>query len=471
MTFIQIWLTSLSVVIISAAFFIYSWINHKSKYWDKNNVSNVPGTPILGNLSEFFTFKKCITDVLTDLYNKSKSPILGIHIFHKPALIINEPELIKQILIKDFNYFSNRHTCSDPKSDALGGYNLFLVRNPIWKEMRTKLTPVFTSGKIKQMFQLISVIGKEMDSHIRRIPMEQSKNGTCVEIKEICSKYTTDVIASTAFGLKSNCLSDPDDDFRKNGKRLFDFSIKRAIEFASFFFLPEVVSLFKFKLFSAPTSVFLRSTINYVMGEREKSGEIRNDLIDVLVKLKNEDKNKKVSDDHLTFHGDILVAQAAVFFSAGFETTSATMAFGLYELAMQSHLQTRLKDEIKESLLKNNGDITYESVNEMEYLNMVVLEVLRMYPPLPFLDRICEPPVDGEMGYSLKPFSNFVIPKKMPVLIPVYSIQRDANHFPDPDKFDPERFSSQNKHNIKPYTYMPFGLGPHNCIGIIYFVF
>lgn len=108
---------------------------------------------------------------------------------------------------------------------------------------------------------------------------------------------------------------------------------------------------------------------------------------------------------------------------------------------------------------KNNGELTYESVKKMEYLEMVFQEITRLHPSLPYLERICI------QDYSMEPFSNFVIRKGTPIIIPICSIQRDAKYFTDPDKFDPERFSAENKANVAPFTSMAFGAGPRKCIG------
>lgn len=122
-------------------------------------------------------------------------------------------------------------------------------------------------------------------------------------------------------------------------------------------------------------------------------------------------------------------------------------------------IQKRLKNEIKEVFETNNGELTYEAVKNMKYLEMVFLEISRLYPPLPYLERRCN------KDYSMEPFSDFVIRKGTPVIIPICSIQRDATHFPDPNKFDPERFSPENRMKINTYTYMAFGAGPRKCIG------
>jgi len=115
---------------------------------------------------------------------------------------------------------------------------------------------------------------------------------------------------------------------------------------------------------------------------------------------------------------------------------------------------------LQTELEKNDGKLTYESItNHLVYLNMVIKEALRLYPSLPWVDRVCETD-----GYSLEPFSDFKIPKGMPVYIPGYCLQNDPEYFPEPEKFDPDRFDP-SKNSYHEYSYLPFGLGPRSCIG------
>lgn len=115
-------------------------------------------------------------------------------------------------------------------------------------------------------------------------------------------------------------------------------------------------------------------------------------------------------------------------------------------------------------LQQSDGIVTYDALmntKDMPYLHQVVHETLRLYPVLPVLDRECINPE----GYSLEPFSNFTIPYGMPLYIPTYAIQRDERYFPNPLKFDAERFSPENIGKILPFTNLPFGNGPRNCVG------
>ncbi|KAJ6641325.1 putative cytochrome P450 6g2 [Pseudolycoriella hygida] len=476
LTDILIYLPLIVLVWVPLGFYYYSM--HSTSYWKRKNVPFAPAKPIVGNLLECLLFRKSVAQVFSDIYSYPKfisKSCVGMYLFHKPTLLVRDPELVKQILVKDFASFSNRHTASDTHSDIVGSYNLFFILNPTWKILRARLTPFFTSGKMRQMFHLMKNIGNELNDMMLSQKLYEKSETNSVEIKDIFARYTTDVIASCAFGVEANSLKNPDSDFRKNGRKIFEFDWYRSMEFFSVFLLPEVVPFFKFKVFSQDSTKFIRDSINHIIGEREKSKAVRNDLIDTLISLKKEDKSEHLSATNVAeisydpypcnlfsvFQGDVIVAQAAIFFTAGYETSSTALSFGMYELAFQPDIQKRLREEIRETLQESKNELTYDNVNGMVYLNMIVQEMMRMYPPVPFLDRKCT----ESKGYSLKPFEDCVIPNDTPIMIPVFSIQRDPKYWPNPEKFDPERFSPQNKDHIVPYTFLALGVGPRSCIG------
>ena len=118
-------------------------------------------------------------------------------------------------------------------------------------------------------------------------------SGKILEVKEICAKFTTDAIGTTAFGLKMNSLNDPDAPFRKLGKDIFTFDTLRAIELTSIFFIPHFAWLINSKFFREGSD-FLRKSFWETMNERVKSGQKRNDLIDLLIEIKNSSGNNEV---------------------------------------------------------------------------------------------------------------------------------------------------------------------------------
>ena len=240
---------------------------------------------------------------------------------------------MKRVLVKDFNSFSNRHAGADRKTDRLGSDNLFMAKNPMWKALRSRLVPLFTGAKLRHMFVLMNEVGKEFNKYLCDQKVNEKTQSMRLDMKDMFARYSTDIIATCAYGIKANSIQDTNAPFRVNGRKIFEMNPLRAIESASFFLLPEIVSFFRFKFFAPNCTEFLRESFNSVLRQREQSGEVRNDLIDALLALKREDENSEKGKDELRFDGDVLVAQAAIFFTGGFETSSTTMSFGLLELA------------------------------------------------------------------------------------------------------------------------------------------
>ncbi|XP_077295471.1 putative cytochrome P450 6a13 [Arctopsyche grandis] len=178
-------------------------------------------------------------------------------------------------------------------------------------------------------------------------------------------------------------------------------------------------------------------------------------VVQILKKLRDENVD---DEGKLKFQGDTLLAQAAIFFSAGFQTISSTISFSLYELAMSPDVQEKVLIEIEEVLNSHNGMVTNEAIQNMKYLGMCIKETLRKYPILPFLDRVCQ------NRYKI-PNTNVILEPQTTVYIPMIGIHMDPQYHPEPEVYRPERFSPENFKHMDPSTYMPFGHGPRNCIG------
>lgn len=433
----------------------YLFMTRKFKYWEKRGITELPPTPFWGNFYDCIFLKKSPSEFVKDLYNRTKGlPYMGFYIFDKPFFLIRDPELVKHILVKDFSTFSDRHVAA-AVTDRLGYTNLFVIKNPAWRILRTKITPIYTSGKLKKIFELMVEVAEDLADNLDSMNLDG--DGKSLEMKDLSANFTTDLISTTAYGFKTNSMKNPNNEFRNFGRAIFTFDFWRSFEFLAIFFVPKLVKPLGFTFFGQKASQYLRSIFWTAINERMKSGVKRNDLIDLLIELREKHKD----DEDLggfRFEGDDLVAQAAVFFTGGFETSSTLMSFAFYELAKQQSIQAAVRKEITEALEETGGKITYDMMSKLPYLDTVLSETLRMYPPLGFLDRI------ATADYKV-PNSDVIIEKGTPVFIPMLGMHYDPEYFPDPEKFDPDRFSEQNKKNRVPFTYFPFGDGPHVCIG------
>lgn len=164
---------------------------------------------------------------------------------------------------------------------------------------------------------------------------------------------------------------------------------------------------------------------------------------------------KSDKDDILS--EEVAIAQAILFFIAGYETSATTLTMLCYELAKNPEIQEKLRKEVINKLKSTNGNISYDLVNDIPYLDLVLAETLRMYPPVARLDRVCV------KKYKLK---DIEINPGEKIGIPVYGLQNDPDYFPEPEKFRPERFLPEEKEQRHPFVYLPFGAGPRNCIGL-----
>lgn len=153
-------ITEIFIFLITVLAIVWLWIQYRNQYWKRMKIIPfIKPLPIFGNFKEIALWQKDPCAHMKSLYDSvNDAPCVGIYVFHRPGLLLRDLNLIKNVLIKDFNMFSNRYSSSDPHTDSIGANNLFFIKNPKWKEIRSKLTPIFTSGKIKQMFSLVEEV-------------------------------------------------------------------------------------------------------------------------------------------------------------------------------------------------------------------------------------------------------------------------------------------------------------------------
>jgi hypothetical protein len=159
------------VVSLSAIFIaLYLYFTRNFKFWQKLGIPYVKPTPFVGNLKECAFQKVNIGEHLQQIYEQhSDKPYVGVFSFDKPILLIRDLELVKNILVKDFQYFTDHVTSADEKLDPLFSRALFLVKGQRWRNWRIKLNPVYTSGKMKMMFYLVDTCGKQLADCLNKV--------------------------------------------------------------------------------------------------------------------------------------------------------------------------------------------------------------------------------------------------------------------------------------------------------------
>lgn len=470
------------LIVIGFCLFLlsYLFLIRPYQYWVKKGVPQRSVAKLwLENFNAIFQLTP-MAESVTAMYNEFPNDrYIGTYQFGSKMLLIRHPELIKQITVKDFDHFVDHNQILFEDAEPLFSKNLMSLRGERWKEMRATLSPSFTSRKMKAMFGIIMECAQTFVRHFQR----EDEQVVTVELKDIFTRLTNDIIASASFGIVCDSLKERDNEFYKMGKEATTFTgFWKVLSFFTMMAFPRLAKFLGIRFFSEKVSAFFKNLVVSNMEAREKNGIVRPDMIHLLMQARKgkleHDRDNEVIDSgfavieesaigkerkrNLQLTDDDITAQALIFFFAGFESVATLMCFTVYELAADPFVQQKLRMEIDNVLKESNGTLTYETLLKMEYLDMVISETLRKWPTAVGTDRVCvkpytiEPEREGEKPLHLE--------KGDVISILMYGMHRDEALFPNPDRFDPERFNSENKKNIAPYTYIPFGVGPRSCI-------
>lgn len=280
------WLIDVLLLIVFAYIILYKYVTRKFDYWKIRNVPFIKPHAFYGNFKEVSLFKCIAGEHLQYMYDQMKGHrYFGIFVIDKPVLVLRDPELVKRVLVKDFHQFVNRTTNVMQENQPIFGNLPFFSKDETWKTIRPQITRAFTTGKLKQIVPLMMEICDDMKNYL----IKHSSDGI-VEAKEVCTKYTVDVVASYAFGIKANSFKKEDAIFLKMCHKLFGFDTVNATRQLLSFFAPELANFFKIKVVGQDVTNYLTDTLLQTLTEREKSQYKRNDIIDLIIDMKKNPK-------------------------------------------------------------------------------------------------------------------------------------------------------------------------------------
>ncbi|EAA43284.4 AGAP012291-PA, partial [Anopheles gambiae str. PEST] len=272
--------------------------------------------------------------------------------------------------------------------------------------MRATLSPAFTGSKMRLMFALIADCGKSMVEHFREEDKKaRAAGGTGyqLEMKDVMTRFANDVIGTAAFGIKVDSFRDPTNVFISMARSVTNQeSLVKVLKMIGYTFAPKLMTRLNIDFLTPEEDQFFRNTILETMRTRQEKGIFRPDMIELLMQAKKGSLKHQQAEEPRTdsetgegfatveeshvgrrAHDRVwtdteLIAQAFIFFFAGFETISWTISFALYELAVNEDIQARLYEEVRdaEQSLEEGKTLTYEQLQSLPYLDMVVSETL-----------------------------------------------------------------------------------------------
>ncbi|XP_073785684.1 thromboxane-A synthase isoform X1 [Danio rerio] len=434
--------------------------------------------PFIGNL---MMFRNGFFKSQADLINKY-GRICGYYIGRRSTVIIADPDMLRQVMVKEFNKFPNRMTArgiTKPMSDSL-----IMLKGEQWKRVRSILTPTFSAAKMKEMVPLINTATETLLRNLK----SHAESENSFNIHKCFGCFTMDVIASVAFGTQVDSQNNPDDPFVHQASKFFAFSFFRPIMifFMAFpFLLRPLAGLLPNKSRDEMNSFFTQCIQKMIKQRDDLSPEQRRkDFLQLMLDVRT--NNKFLSVEHFDVVNDAdeeaydghenspanestkrsqqkrmmtedeIVGQSFIFLVAGYETSSNTLAFTCYLLAVHPECQKKLQEEVDE-FFSRHETVDYANVQELKYLDMVICESLRLYPPAFRVAR------DVEEDTVL---NGQFLPKGASLEIPTGFLHYDPEHWTEPTKFIPERFTPEAKARRHPFVYLPFGAGPRSCVGM-----
>ncbi|ODM89526.1 Cytochrome P450 3A40 [Orchesella cincta] len=437
-------LASLGYIIITAlvgvvtAAFVYARWNYGTLEKVKGLSAVVP--PALVGGSDVSVYKKIVHEQDTENVKKY-GKIYGYYEGRAPHIYIADPELVKLIFIKDFDHFHNKRIMDfghELINEMMDHTKFYFLIDDKWKIIRTFLSPTLTTGKIRHM----SIAMTETIEDWMGTVKEKLQNNEPFEPKRLFTALTSDVVARCGFGTKLNSLHDPNNLFVKNMRSFCLEDVETNFLLTLSHVFPFLAKLAPF--FPPETLEFFANLLRNVMKSRRENNIKIPDFIEALNEML-----EKIPTEEYKKHGiteNTVMSQALIFFLAA--TTSQ----------LTPDVQDKLLEEVDAYLARHKGEVEHETISELTYLSACIHETLRMYAPLIRVERVCNKDWHHESG--------LVVPKNMVIQVPIHAIHYNEEYFPQPHKFQPERFLAENKDKLNSAAFLTFGTGPHNCIGM-----
>ncbi|XP_053688973.1 probable cytochrome P450 9f2 [Sabethes cyaneus] len=473
------------LVAVAIIWSIYRWLTKNHDYFHHKPIPSMAVRLFVGSTGPLLFRKRSFTEFIKQVYDKYKGvKVFGLFDANSPLYVIRDPELIKTIAVKDFDHFMDHRpifgNADGDHPNLVFAKSLFVLNDQKWRNMRVTLSPAFTGSKMRHMFELVLQCCEKLAEYYQT-ECHKRDGSTLCEMKDVFSRFTNDVIATCAFGIEIDSSRNRDNEFYQHGKDMFKFdSLVALIRTLGHRYIPSVMSFFGIDMIDRVHNSYFSKLIKDAVKARETHGILRPDMIHLLLQarkgmLKHHQEDDKNDSFATVKESDLgkgetsklmteveMIAQCLIFFVAGFDTVSTCLTFLMYELTLNPEVQEKLYEEICETNSALNGKaLDYDTLQKMKYLDMVVSESLRKWSPVAAIDRLCVRDYELDDGEGLK----FTIEKGAAVWFPFHGLHHDPKYYPNPEKFIPERFDDENRANIQPGTYLPFGIGPRNCIG------
>uniref|UniRef100_A0A6M2CHS3 Putative cytochrome p450 midgut overexpressed n=1 Tax=Rhipicephalus microplus TaxID=6941 RepID=A0A6M2CHS3_RHIMP len=460
----------LATVVVLAIHGIGRWlISRRRACFDAFDGTGVPTVPLLslisGNSQEFW---KPTTIKRIDQWLNEYGDVFGFFIGDAPFMVVKDLDMINDIFIKESNNFSGRgHMFNMQEQQPIFAKYMIFAKGSLWKISRNCMSQFFTSSKLKSVMpsllhaqqQFIDILGEHSDSEVD------------VDINSLCERFTFDVIAKAAFGIDTDVQRNPENPLFKNS-----LAVIPTVTTGVLYHLGQNLCHWP-RLLSGPSKLLGAIYENPMVEITKKAAEIimyrrKNpqvripDMAQMLLDGLHDEEVPEAKKHELPKQGTAplppetlyqLASNCMVVFLGGYDTTRLVLTNWFYLMGKYPDIQEKMRQEVLAAFAKEGDHLSLLTLNLLRYSNQVISETMRLYPPIITFTTRC-----AEEDYRC---GKYLIKKGTSVMVPTYQLHHDPQYWIEPDKFDPERFSPENKRSVNPTAYIPFGLGPRICLG------
>lgn len=355
----------------------------------------------------------------------------------RSTVLFNDPVLVQQILRDADGVF--------PKSDLmvnalepLIGSSIFVTDGERWRRQRAMIDPAFSQLRIGLAFPAMQAA---VADHIETL-REHARAERSFSIDLAMSHLTADIICRTTFStsLDSGVAHDVFEDFTEFERSVAQVDIFRLIFQPAWADVPQPASVLA-------ACQRIRGHLGTLVDSHLAPGAQFNDIASAVIAARDDATDKP-------FTRDELIDQLGVFFLAGHETSASVLTWVFYLLAEQPHWAARLRNEV--NAVVGDGVIGFEHTRKLPLVKAFFRETLRLYPPITFMPRVA---LEATTIGSRK------LKRGALVMISPWTLHRHRDYWQSPHTFEPERFLAANEAQLHPGAYIPFGSGPHVCVG------
>ncbi|KAK7870816.1 hypothetical protein R5R35_014406 [Gryllus longicercus] len=428
-------------------------------YWG----SKIPGPfalPIIGNALDVFSQDFTVVYTLAKNLMTKYQPFGRIYMGPLLCVVSSCPQDIEKFL-SDYKYLSKSIFYNKLLEPWLGT-GLLLSTGDKWRSRRKALTPAFHFRILEQFAPVFLSCGDEFVRQLRK-----RAGGDTFDVVPLIKLLTLDIICETAMGVKINAQTDANSTYVQAVNEITSITAMRAIRpwlHLDFIFYMTTPG----RRYKKCLQVLHGTTERVIRERREGLLEMGKDsAMNSAIDVDDIGRRRRVAFLDLLLlaarDGSLSVAdireEVDTFMFEGQDTTEAALSFAIYLLASHPDVQEKVLEELK-SVFDWSQPLhpTIQQLGELKYLEMVIKEVLRLYPSVPVILR------DITQDDKL-PSTGHVIPDGTMMIISPWAVHRNPEVYPDPEKFDPERFSAGETARRHPYAFLPFSAGPRNCIG------